>query len=141
MKRHATAVWQGTLKEGGGTLETQSGVLKGQRYSFASRFEDERPSGATNPEELIAAAHAGCYAMQLSAFLANNGTPAERLEARAVVELVPGKGITGSALTLEAKVPGIDRETFRELAEKAKRECPVSQALGAIKVTLEASLV
>ena len=140
MKRHATAVWQGDLKEGGGSLETQSGVLHGQRYSFASRFEDEDPSAVTNPEELIAAAHAGCYAMQLSAFLADNGTPAERLEAKAVVELVPGKGITGSALTLKARVPGIEGPKFEELADKAKRECPVSKALGSIEVSLSASL-
>ena len=140
MKRHATAVWQGNLKEGGGTVETQSGVLHGHRYSFASRFEDEEPSTITNPEELIAAAHAACYAMQLSAFLAENGTPAEKLEARAVVELVPGKGITESALTLTAKVADIEEDTFEELAEKAKRECPVSKALGAIEVTLQSSL-
>ena len=140
MKRHATAVWQGDLKEGGGSVETQSGVLHGHRYSFASRFEDEEPSAITNPEELIAAAHAGCYAMQLSAFLADNGTPAERLEAKAVVELVPGKGITGSALDLKARVPGIDEAKFEELAEKAKKECPVSKALGAIDVTLKAEL-
>lgn len=140
MKRHATAVWQGDLREGGGTVETQSGVLSGHRYSFASRFEEEDPRAITNPEELIAAAHAGCYAMQLSAFLAENGTPAERLEAKAVVELVPGKGITESTLTLKAKVPGIAEDRFEELAEKAKRECPVSRALGAIEVTLRASL-
>ena len=140
MKRHATAVWQGDLKQGGGTVESQSGVLHGHRYSFASRFEDENPSAATNPEELIAAAHAGCYAMQLSAFLAENGTPAERLEAKAVVELVPGKGITESALELTAKVPGIEEAAFEELAEKAKRECPVSKALGSIDVRLQTNL-
>ncbi len=132
MKRHATAVWQGSLKEGGGSVETQSGVLDGHRYSFASRFEDESPSSITNPEELMAAAHAGCFAMQLSAYLAENGTPAERLEARATVELVPGKGITGSALELTATVPDIVEAKFEELAEKAKSECPVSRALGAI---------
>ncbi len=140
MKRHATAIWQGDLKEGGGTVESQSGVLHGHRYTFASRFEDESPSAATNPEELIAAAHAGCYAMQLSAFLAENGTPADRLEAKATVELVPGKGITSSALELAAKVPGIEEADFEELAEKAKRECPVSKALGSIQVTLQAEL-
>ena len=140
MKRHATAVWQGNLQEGGGTVETQSGVLHGHRYSFASRFEDEDPHAVTNPEELIAAAHAGCYAMQLSAFLADNGTPAERLEAKATVELVPGKGITASALELTARVSGIEEAKFEELADKAKKECPVSKALGAIDVTLRASL-
>ena len=140
MKRHATAVWQGDLKGGKGTLDVQSGTFSSQPYSFRSRFEDESGAAGTNPEELIAAAHAGCYAMQLSHFLAENGTPATRLEARAVVELIPGTGITGSALTLKAEVPGIDRAKFDELAQKAKSECPVSKALGAIHVTLEASL-
>ncbi len=140
MKRHATAVWQGGLKEGVGTVESQSGVLHGHRYGFASRFEDENPSAATNPEELIAAAHAGCFAMQLAALLAENDTPAERLEAKATVELVPGKGITTSALELNAKVPGIEQAAFDELAEKAKRECPVSKALASIDVHLQAVL-
>jgi osmotically inducible protein OsmC len=141
MKRSATAQWKGTLKEGGGTVSTQSGAITGQSYTFKGRFVDETGKSGTNPEELIAAAHAGCYAMQLSAFLAENGTPAEQLNATAVVELVPGTGITGSALTLEAKVPGIDQAKFAELAQKAKAECPVSKALGAINVTLDARLV
>ncbi|CAN0583692.1 unnamed protein product [Laminaria digitata] len=141
MKRTATAIWSGTLKEGGGTLSTQSGAIKAQPYTFKHRFEDESGRSGTNPEELIAAAHAGCFAMQLSAFLAENGTPADELNATAAVELVPGTGITGSALTLEAKVPGIDADKFAELAAKAKAECPVSGALGAIKVTLDAKLV
>lgn len=137
MDRHATAVWSGNLREGKGTLDTQSGVLKGQPYSFQMRFGDQT---GTNPEELIAAAHAGCLAMQLSHFLAENGTPAERLEAKAVVTLVPGTGITQSAITLKGNVPGIAADKFEELADKAKAECPVSKALGAIKVTLDASL-
>jgi osmotically inducible protein OsmC len=140
MKRHATAIWKGNLKEGKGTVGTQSGVLAGNPYSFAARFEDESGKSATNPEELIAAAHAGCFAMQISHFLAENGTTARKIEAKAVVELVPGTGITGSALTLTAEVPGIDDATFQEIANKAKAECPVSKALGAIKVTLEANL-
>ncbi len=140
MKRHATATWQGDLKEGGGSVETQSGVLHGHRYSFASRFEDEEPSTITNPEELIAAAHASCFAMQLAALLTENGTPAERLEARAEVEQVPGKGITESALTLTATVPDIEEEAFGEIADKAKRECPVSRALGSVDITLSATL-
>ncbi|HMQ57117.1 MAG TPA: OsmC family protein [Rhizobiaceae bacterium] len=140
MKRHATAIWRGDLKSGKGTVGTQSSVLSGNPYSFAARFEDESGKSATNPEELIAAAHASCYAMQLSHFLAENGTPARKLEATAVVELVPGTGITGSALTLKADVPGIAEEKFGELAEKAKAECPVSRALGAIAVTLDATL-
>jgi osmotically inducible protein OsmC len=140
MKRTATAVWNGGLKDGKGTLDTQSGAFASTPYSFKARFEDESGRSGTNPEELIAAAHAGCFAMQLSHFLAENGTPAERLEATAAVELIPGTGITGSALTLKATVPGIDSAKFRELADKAKAECPVSRALGAINVTLDASL-
>lgn len=140
MDRHATAVWKGNLEQGTGTLDTQSGALSGIGYSFKGRFEDESGRTGTNPEELIAAAHAGCYAMQLSHFLAENGTPADRLEAKAVVTLVPGTGITRSALTLKGSVPGIEKAKFEELAEKAKKECPVSKMLGAIDVTLEASL-
>ncbi len=137
MDRHATAVWKGGLTDGKGTLDLQSGTFKGQQYSFKSRFED---GTGTNPEELLAAAHAGCFAMQLSHFLGKNGTPAESLEAKAVVTLVPGTGIAGSAITLVGKVPGIDEAKFVELAEKAKAECPISKALGAIKVTLDAKL-
>jgi lipoyl-dependent peroxiredoxin len=140
MDRQATAVWKGNLKEGSGTLETQSGALSGLPYSFKARFEDETGKSGTNPEELIAAAHAGCYAMQLSHFLAENGTPAAKLDAKAVVTLVPGTGITGSALTLVGTVPGIDNAKFQELAGKAKAECPVSRALGAIDVSLDARL-
>jgi lipoyl-dependent peroxiredoxin len=140
MDRYATAVWKGTLKEGKGSIDAQSGALSGLPYSFKSRFEDETGKSGTNPEELIAAAHSGCYAMQLSHFLAENGTPAEKLDAKAVVTLVPGTGITGSALTLVGTVPGIDNAKFKELAEKAKAECPVSRALGAINVSLDARL-
>ena len=131
----------GTLREGGGTVSTQSGALAGLPYTFKGRFVDESGKSGTNPEELIGAAHAGCYAMQLSAFLAENGTPAAELNVTAAVELIPGTGITGSALTLEGKVPGIDAAKFLELAQKAKAECPVSKALGAINVTLDARLV
>ena len=140
MNRNATAIWKGTLKEGEGTLDTQSGALSSLPYSFKGRFQDESGKSGTNPEELIAAAHAGCYAMQLSHFLAENGTPAEKLDAKAVVTLIPGTGITESAITLVGTVPGIDAGKFAELAEKAKAECPVSKALGAIKVSLNASL-
>jgi osmotically inducible protein OsmC len=141
MKRSANAQWKGTLKEGNGTLGTQSGALSRLPYTFKGRFVDEQGRSGTNPEELIAAAHAGCFAQQLSAFLADNGTTASELNVTATVELVPGTGITGSALKLEAKVPGIDQAKFKELAEKAKAECPVSRALGAINVTLDAKLV
>lgn len=140
MDRHATAVWKGALKDGTGTIDTQSSALKALPYSFKGRFEDESGKSGTNPEELIAAAHAGCYAMQLSHFLAENGTPAEKLDAKAVVTLIPGTGITGSAITLVGTVPGIDAAKFKELAEKAKAECPVSMALGSIKVSLDARL-
>lgn len=140
MNRTANAIWKGTLKEGSGTLDTQSGVLKAQPYSFQMRFEDESGKSGTNPEELIAAAHAGCFAMQLSHFLAENGTPAEKLDAKAAVTLIPGTGITESALTLVGTVPGIDAAKFQELATKAKENCPVSKALGAIKVSLVAKL-
>jgi osmotically inducible protein OsmC len=140
MDRHATAIWKGALKDGEGTIDTQSGALAKLPYSFKGRFEDESGKSGTNPEELIAAAHAGCYAMQLSHFLAENKTPATSLDAKAVVTLVPGTGITGSAITLVGTVPGITAEKFKELAEKAKKECPVSMALGAIKVSLDARL-
>jgi len=140
MDRHATAVWSGNLKEGKGSLDTQSGALKGLGYSFKARFEDESGKSGTNPEELIAAAHAGCFAMQFSHFLAENGTPAQKLDAKAVVTLIPGTGITGSALTVVGTVAGINEAKFKELADKAKAECPVSRALGAIKVSLEAKL-
>ncbi len=141
MKRHATAIWSGDLKSGKGNISAQSGALKNNPYSFAARFEDESGKSATNPEEMLAAAHASCFAMQLSHFLAENGTTASKLEATATVELVLGKGIVGSALTLTADVPGITIAKFVELAAKAKAECPVSKALGAINVTLDAKLV
>jgi osmotically inducible protein OsmC len=144
MHRQATAVWKGSLTEGSGTLATQSGAFNGAPYSFKGRFQDESGKSGTNPEELIAAAHAGCFAMQLSHFLAENGTPAQELDAKAVVTYGPaadgGFEITESALTLTGKVPGIDAAKFKELAEQAKAGCPVSKALGAIKITLDARL-
>jgi osmotically inducible protein OsmC len=140
MKRTATANWNGSLKEGAGTLDTQSGAFAAQPYTYKGRFVDESGQSGTNPEELIAAAHAGCFAMQLANMLAENGTPPDALKVTAAVELIPGTGITGSALTLEAKVPGIDQAKFAELADKAKATCPVSKALGAINVTLDARL-
>ncbi len=140
MKRTAQAHWQGALKDGAGKLDMQSGVFSGQPYSFKGRFEDETGQSGTNPEELLAAAHAGCFAMQLSHFLAENGTPADALDVTATVELIAGTGITESALDLTGKVPGIEDAKFQELADKAKRECPLSMALGAIKVSLKAKL-
>ena len=144
MKRHATAIWNGALGDGTGTITTQSGALDKHGYSFKARFEDESGKSGTNPEELLAAAHAGCFAMQLSHFLAENGTPADELKARAVVNVEQVEGgfeVKTSAITLEAKVPGVDDATFRSLAEKAKTGCPISKALGAIEVTLDAKLV
>lgn len=140
MKRTATANWNGSLKDGAGTLDTMSGAFKAQPYTFKGRFVDEAGQSGTNPEELIAAAHAGCFAMQLANMLAENGTPPDTLNVTAAVELIPGTGITGSALTLNAKVPGIDQTKFAEIANEAKSICPVSRALGAINVTLDAHL-
>ena len=140
MKRTATANWTGTLTEGSGTLDVPSGAFAALPYSYKGRFVDETGQSGTSPEELIAAAHSGCFAMQLGHFLAENGTPATNLKVEATVTLVPGTGITGSALSLVGIVPGIDNATFQELAEKAKANCPVSKALGAINVTLEAKL-
>ena len=140
MKRTATANWTGSLTEGPGTLDVLSGAFTTLPYTHKGRFVDESGQSGTNPEELIAAAHSGCFAMQLAHFLAENGTPATNLQVEAAVTLVPGTGITGSALTLVGTVPGIDEAKFQELAEKAKANCPVSKALGAINVTLEARL-
>lgn len=140
MKRTATAVWNGSLKEGKGTLTAPGGALKNTEYSFGSRFA----SGAgTNPEELIAAAHAGCFAMALSATLGEAGITPQRLEATADVSLdnVPPKGwtVTASHLTLTATIPGIDAAKFEELANKAKANCPISRLLNAT-ITLTARL-
>ena len=139
-----TDVWQGTLAEGSGTISAQSGALADLPYSFKGRFEDESGKTGTNPEELIAAAHAGCFAMQLSHFLAENGTPAAKLDATATVTVDPdpanGFTIKSSAIQLVGNVPGIDEAKFQELAAKAKAGCPVSRALGAIEVTLDARL-
>jgi len=141
MKRSASAVWQGSLKEGKGTLSAPGGALKNTEYSFGSRFA----SGAgTNPEELIAAAHAGCFAMALSAALGEAGFTPTRLDASAEVSFdnVAPKGwtITASRLTLKAQVPGIAADKFQEIAAKAKANCPISRVLNA-EISLEATLV
>lgn len=143
MKRRASAIWQGNLTEGTGTLTSQSGALTNLPYSFKARFQDESGTSGTNPEELIAAAHAGCFAMQLSHFLAENGTPASKLDATATIDLdMSGGGATIKSSTIElvGTVPGIDEAKFKELADKAKAGCPVSRALGAIEVNLNARL-
>ena len=141
MKKSATANWSGSLKEGAGKLDVPSGAFTGLPYTHKGRFVDESGRSGTSPEELIAAAHSGCFAMQLGAYLAENGTPADNLKVTAEVELIPGTGITKSALKLEGRVPNIDNAKFQELAEKARANCPVSKALSAIQLTLEAKLV
>jgi osmotically inducible protein OsmC len=136
MKRTATAVWNGSGKEGRGNLTTQSTTLNKTQYSYKSRFED---GVGTNPEELIAAAHAGCFAMKLSFVLGAAGFTPESLEATSAVSLEDGV-ITGSHVVLKAKIPGISAEKFKECAEDAKANCPVSKALN-MALSLEASLV
>src|SRR4030095_5413014 len=125
MKRHATAVWNGSGKEGLGTLSSQSGVLKETQYSYKSRFEQGE---GTNPEELIAAAHAGCFTMKLSFVLGEAGFTPERLETTSQVNLENGV-ITDSHLTVKGKVPGISKEKFEECVKNAEQNCPVSKAL------------
>lgn len=127
MKRKATAVWHGTLKEGKGHLSTDSGVLEQTPYTYKMRFEDEK---GTNPEELVGAAHSGCFTMQLSAYLGEKGHNPVELETHAEVTLESGT-VTSSHLTLKAKVPGIDRDQFHELVNKAKENCPISKLLNA----------
>ena len=127
--RSATARYEGTGKEGQGSITTQSGVLQDQRYGFHTRFED---GPGTNPEELIAAAHAGCFTMALSFALANEGITDARLETKARVRLdQEGSGftVTRSDLELTADVPGIDEQRLRSLAEDAKENCPISKLL------------
>ena len=136
MKRTATAIWKGSGKEGKGTLTTQSNTLNNTQYSYKSRFED---GVGTNPEELIAAAHAGCSAMKLSFVLQALGITPDSLDVNAEVTLADGT-ITSSALQLKAKIPGITPEQFKDAAEEAKLNCPVSKLLKT-NITLDASLV
>jgi osmotically inducible protein OsmC len=138
--RSSKAEWQGNLREGKGTVELGSGAYKGS-YSFPSRFEDGQ---GTNPEELIAAAHAGCYSMALSAGLSKAGfTPTSvRTEAKVTLDKVgEGFGITKIELITEAEIPGIDEATFQQQAEGAKTGCPVSKALSAVDIQLNAKLL
>ena len=138
--RKASAVWEGGLKGGKGTFKTETGSINGQ-YSFSSRFEE---AGGSNPEELLAAAHAACFSMALSAQLEGNGTPPQRVETNAVctVEKVgAGFKITTMKLTTRATAPGVDAAKFQQLATAAVEGCPVSQALkGNVKVVLDATL-
>jgi osmotically inducible protein OsmC len=137
--RNATAVWAGAGKDGRGNLTTQSGTLHETPYSFTTRFGDGK---GTNPEELIAAAHAGCFSMALAFQLSGAGHPPEQLETKADLSIVQEAGgwrITAVALNLKAKVPGMTREEFQKLAETAKANCPVSKVLNA-EISLNAHL-
>ena len=136
MKRTATAIWNGSGKDGSGNLTTQSGTLSKTQYSYKSRFEQ---GVGTNPEELIAAAHAGCFAMKLSFVLQEAGFVADSLEVNAEVTLENG-AITTSKLNLKAKIPNISNDKFKAAAEDAKQNCPVSKLLKA-DISLDASLV
>jgi osmotically inducible protein OsmC len=134
--RTANAQWQGTGKDGKGTLSSQSGVLAATPYGFNTRFGDSK---GTNPEELIAAAHAGCFSMALAFALSNAGFTPTSIATSAAVTIEPegaGFRISKSALTLEANVPGVDRERFQKIAEGAKAGCPVSKVLNA-EITLD----
>lgn len=135
MKRKATAVWQGTGKEGKGHLTTQTGVLDKTQYSFSSRFEDGK---GTNPEELIAAAHAGCFAMKLSFNLTGAEFPPKELHVEGIITLEDG-AIKQSKLILKATVDGISQEKFDELVKDAEKNCPVSKLLNT-EIVVESTL-
>ena len=142
LKRYADAVWAGDLQSGKGSLSTpQSGLFEGQNYSFKTRFGDEK---GTNPEELLAAAHAGCFSMALSAVLGKEGFVADSIETRAEATMEPGMDpgptITAIKLTVSASVPGISAAQFEEIAQQAKAGCVISRALS-VPVSLEATLL
>ena len=139
-ERASEAAWEGDLMSGKGTIKIGSGACEGP-YSFKSRFED---GAGTNPEELIAAAHAGCYSMALSAALSKAGTPPKRVATKAKVDLrkeAEGFRIAAIQLTTKASVPGIEAAKFQEIAETAKKNCPVSKVLAAAEISLDAKLV
>ena len=140
MKRSASAEWKGGLKDGKVVISTESGVLSNTQYSFATRFEQ---GAGTNPEELIAAAHAGCFTMALSAKLTEAGHPPQSIDTQADVELgmEGGPTICEIRLVTKARVAGIDAKTFRALADDAKQNCPVSKALSAVPISLDAELL
>ena len=140
MKKYASAVWQGGLKDGKGHISTESGALKDNAYGFNTRFEG---SPGTNPEELIGAAHAGCFSMALSMMLGEAGFTPDRIDTAAEVTLdkqADGFAITAVHLVLRAKVPGASEAQFLQIADKAKAGCPVSKVLNA-KISLDAALV
>ena len=136
--RTANAHWEGSLMEGAGRVSLDSSGLGTYDVTWAARTEE--PNGKTSPEELIAAAHASCFSMALSHALAQAGTPPQALDTRADVTFQPGEGITGIHLTVVGSVDGLDAEGFAKQAEGAKVNCPVSQALKATTITLDASL-
>ena len=139
MKRNATAFWKGDLKGGKGVISTQSGVLDQTQYSFSTRFENGK---GTNPEELVAAAHAGCFAMALSMTLGQEGMTADSIEARATVSLDQKDGgfaVTSSHLDVNVKIPGCDKGKFDQAAQNAKAGCPISKLLNA-EITMNAQL-
>jgi lipoyl-dependent peroxiredoxin len=139
MMKKGSAFWKGSLKEGGGTISTETGVLRNAPYGFKARFED---GPGTNPEELIGAAHAACFSMALSLGLGNAGFTAESIQTEAAVRLEKvgdGFAITHSDLVCVAKIPGIDDRTFQQIAEQTKAGCPVSKVLNA-KISLAAKL-
>lgn len=139
IKKSASVVWTGAGKTGKGEMTTPSGILQSTPYSFATRFEDKQ---GTNPEELLGAAHAACFSMALSFRLEAAGFKEQELKTTAVVSLDPTKGpaITESALSIKAKIPGITHEKFKEIAEDAKKNCPVSKLFSSASVTLNAEL-
>jgi lipoyl-dependent peroxiredoxin len=140
MQRRGSAHWSGGLKDGKGTVSTPSGVLKDAQYSFSTRFEN---GIGTNPEELLAAAHAGCFSMALSAQLSNAGMTAESIDTSATVTLDKtdaGFSITSSHLDVTVKIPGADKAKFDEAAKAAETGCPVSRVLNA-KITMDAKLI
>ena len=137
MSRHATARWTGTGKEGTGHLVTQSGVLKDVPYTYKDRFEE---GPGTNPEELIAAAHAGCFSMKLSFVLGEAGSTPDEIETKCEITLANG-AITKSHLIVKAKVPGMDKQKFEECAQKAKETCPISKSLNPnMDISMDATL-
>jgi osmotically inducible protein OsmC len=142
MKRRASANWQGTGLEGQGSMTTQSGVFQAQPYSYLTRFKDEEGKSGTNPEELIAAAHAGCFTMALSFTMSKEGFVAEDIQTEAVLEMEMSPAITITRITLKtkAKVPNLSAEQFQTFAQAAKQNCPVSKVLNA-EIVLEAELV
>ena len=136
--RTATAHWEGSLTEGAGKVSLDSSGLGTHDVTWAARTEE--PNGKTSPEELIAAAHSSCFNMALSNVLAKAGTPPQSLETKADVTFVPGTGITESHITVVGRVEGMSAEDFAAAAEDARKNCPVSQALGGTEITLDASL-